>query len=75
MPITLPFGLALISDVIGHEQDAFEQVVDALLLFGRNGDDHRVAAPVIRDKFLLGELLFDKLGVGIGFVDLVHAPR
>ena len=42
------------------------------LLLGRDRDDHRVAAPVIRDEFQLGQLLLDTLEIGVGFVDLVQ---
>jgi hypothetical protein len=29
-------------------------------------------APIVGDEFLLGELLLDAVGVGVGFVDLVE---
>src|SRR3954452_10674056 len=57
---------------VGGEQDRREQVVDALT--GRRGDvdEHRLAAVLLGDQPVLGELLTDLGGVGPLLVDLVH---
>ena len=41
-------------------------------MFCRDRNDHGVAAPIIRDKFQLRQLLFHALGVGVRFIDFVQ---
>ncbi len=41
-------------------------------MFGRDGDDHGVAAPFIWNEVQFGQLFFDEIGVGIGTVNFVE---
>ena len=66
---TIRVGLEL--EHVGLQQQHLEQLVDTYA--GARGDGHydRVAAVVLGDKPLLGELLLDPVDVGLGPVDLV----
>ena len=46
------------------EEDHLEEVFDVRPLLGRDVDEHGVAAPVLWDDLIFGELLADALGVG-----------
>jgi hypothetical protein len=54
------------------EQDGFEQPVDVDPALGRDVDEHGLAAVLLGDKAVLGELLTHLVGVGALLVDLVH---
>ncbi len=57
---------------LGDERDHFEQVVQTLFCLGGNGDTGCVAAPLLGDQLIFGELLLDLFGVRahlIHFVD------
>ncbi len=56
---------------VGDEQDHLHQVVDpgSLLRADRHGDD--VAAVLLDEHAVVGQLLLDPVGLGIGLVDLV----
>ena len=56
---------------VGDEEERLEEVVDAVAVEGRHGDHLDVAAPVLRDEALLGELLLHAVGLGLLAVDLV----
>ena len=56
---------------LGDQQEAVEQVVDAVAGEGRDLGEDRVAAPLLGDEVVLGELLHDAFGVGALAVDLV----
>src|SRR5258707_1144287 len=56
---------------IRGQQDRLEQRVDAELLLGRHVDEHRLAAVLLGDQVVLGELLADLRRVGALLVDLV----
>lgn len=56
---------------VGGQQDRFEQTVDVLPLLGRDVDEHRVAAVLLGDQVVLGELLTHLVRVGAVDVDLV----
>src|SRR5581483_7730834 len=56
---------------VGHEEDGLEQVVDAETLEGRHLDEHRLAAPLLGDELVLGQLAADLVGIGVLPVDLV----
>ena len=58
--------------VIGHQQDGLQQIADALLLLGRDRHHQRLPAPVIRDEFLLSQLLFHEFRIGVWFVNLIE---
>jgi len=62
-------GLAL--GDLGGQRDHFEQVVDAHAGLGGDGADNGVTAPVFSNKAVLGQLLLDALGVGVGLIHLV----
>ena len=56
---------------VGGEQDRLEQLVDVDALLGRDVDEHGVAAVLLGDQAVLGELLADLGRVGALLVDLV----
>ena len=56
---------------VGDEEERLEQVVDAVAVEGRHRDHLGVAAPVLRDEAVLGELLLHPVGLGLLAVDLV----
>src|SRR5664280_1773176 len=56
---------------LGDQEDLFEQFVDAGALQGRDLDDDRVAAPLLRYESVFADLLEDPIGVGVGLVHLV----
>ncbi len=56
---------------VGHQEDHLEQLVDPLLLPGGDRDRHDVSPPVLDQKTLIGELLFDAVEVCARLVDLV----
>src|SRR6185312_566558 len=57
---------------VGGEQHGLEQVLDADVLPGGHVDEQGLAAVLLRDQPVLGELLADLGGVGPLLVDLVH---
>ena len=56
---------------LGDQQHLLEQVVDARALQRRDLDHDGVPAPLLGHQSLLGELLEDAIGVGVGAVHLV----
>ena len=55
----------------GDQQDHLQQLVDVLALDGAHRNHHGVAAPVLSDEFVGGELLFDAIRGGAFLVDFV----
>ena len=66
---------------LGDEQNHLEQSVEVGLLLGRDFDEHRRAAPVLRHQADVRQLTLHHFGVGARLVDLVdgdddrHAGR
>ena len=56
---------------LGNEQNALEQLVDALTRQCRDGYAHDVASPLLGNEVVLGQLLLDLIGVGGGLIHLV----
>ncbi len=56
---------------VGGQDDRLEQLVDVRPLLGRDVDEHRVAAVLLGDEAVLGQLLPDLGRVGALEVDLV----
>src|SRR5512133_1755069 len=56
---------------VGDQQDGLDQGVEALLGLGRHVDELGLAAVLLGDQVVLGELLADLGRVGFGLVDLV----
>ena len=56
---------------VGGQADHFHQQIEIGFLFCRNIDEHCLAAPLFGDEAAVGELFFDALGQGSGFIDLV----
>ena len=65
-------GVGLQVGHLGHEQQHVEEVVEAQALLGARLDEDGLATPLLGHDAVLGELLLDLLGVGLGLVDLVH---
>src|SRR6266508_3651830 len=57
---------------IRREQHRLQQRVDVEPGLGRDVDEHRLAAVLLGDQAVLGELLAHLRRVGVGLVDLVH---
>ncbi len=64
-------GVGLELEHVGLEQDGLQQVVDTGLLAGGHVDEHVLAAPLLGDDAVLGELLAHAVRVRIGLVALV----
>ena len=62
-------GLELLD--LGHQQDRLDQVVEVLLGLGRDVDEHRLAAPLLRLEAEVGHLGADAVGLRALLVDLV----
>ena len=56
---------------VGHKEERLEEVVHAVAGEGRHRDHLDVAAPVLGDQAVLGELLLHAVGLGLLAVDLV----
>src|SRR5581483_6484925 len=56
---------------LGDEDDVLQQVLDALLRAGGDGDGHDVAAVLLDHDVVLRQLLHHAVGVSAGEVDLV----
>ena len=56
---------------VGGQQDGLEQLVDADARLGGHVDEHRVAAVLLGDQAVVGQLLADLVRVGVRLVDLV----
>ena len=56
---------------LGHQEEAVEQLVDAVAVEGGDLGEDGVAAPLLGDQVLFGELLHDAVGVGALAVHLV----
>src|SRR5690606_23773723 len=54
------------------QQYRFQQLVDTGTHLRRNRYERRIAAPVFGDHIQRGQAVLDVVGVGLGFVDLVH---
>ena len=65
-----PVGLAASSSSSATSEERLEQLVDAEALQGATLDDDRVAAPLLGDELVLGELLAHAVRVGVLAVDL-----
>src|SRR4029453_9622326 len=59
----------------GVEPDGLEQVVDADAGLGRHVDEHRLAAVLLGEQPVVGQLLADLLRVGVRLVDLVDGDH
>src|ERR1043165_5755437 len=57
---------------LGGGRDLGEQVVDTVALERRHVGVDRVAAPLLGDQTVIGELLAHPIGLGVRHVDLVH---
>ena len=57
---------------VGGQDDRLEQLVEVQLGLRRDVDEHRVAAVLLGDEAVLGELAADLGRVRLGLVDLVH---
>ena len=66
-----PLGVGLELLHVGHEQEHLEQLLEPLLLLGRDVDEDVVAAPLLGQQAAVGELLLDAVGLRVGLVDLV----
>ena len=66
---TVRVGLEL--EHFGQDDQVLKQVVYALAGLGRDGANHRVAAPLLAHEVVLGELLLYALGVGAWHIHLV----
>ena len=66
VPRARPSGLACSSTTSATRTELLEQVVDAEALEGRDLDGDGVATPGLGHEALLGELLQDPVGVGVG---------
>ncbi|SKY18313.1 Uncharacterised protein [Mycobacteroides abscessus subsp. abscessus] len=56
---------------VGSQQHRFEQLLDVGALLGRDVDEHRVAAVLLGDQPVFGELAADLRRIGAFLVDLV----
>ena len=56
---------------VGDQQDHLHQVVEPDLLLGGDRDRDHVAAELLDQDLVVGQLLLHPVGVGIGLVDLV----
>ena len=66
---TVGIGLQLLH--LRDESDHFEQVVKTLLCLGGNGDARCIAAPLLGNEVVLGQLLLDLLGIRAVLIHLV----
>ena len=64
-------GVGLELEHVGLQQDHLEQLVDTVAAPRRDRHRDRVAAVVLGDQPLFGELLLDAIDVGLGPVDFV----
>ena len=64
-------GVGLQLAHLGGEGQHLQQVVDAHAGLGGDGTHDGVAAPLLAHQTVLGELLLDALGVGLGLIHLV----
>ena len=56
---------------IGHQQDHLQQVIDAVAGLGGNGNADGIAAPLLGNQLVFGQLLLDALGIGLGLIHLI----
>ena len=56
---------------IGHQQDHLQEVIQPHAGFGGNGNADGIAAPLLGDQLVFGELLLDALGIGFGLIHLI----
>ena len=56
---------------IGREADHFEEEIEIGFLFGGDVDEDGFAAPLFGHEAVIGELLFDAIGHGVGLIDFV----
>ena len=62
-------GLQLLN--LGGQGDHLQQILQTHAGLGGDGADHRIAAPLLGDQLILGELLLDPVRVGGGLIHLV----
>ena len=62
-------GLELLD--LGDEQNALEQIVQTLTGQSRDGHAHHVAAPLLGNEVVFGQLLLDVFGIGRRLIHLV----
>ena len=62
-PAARPVGVGPEVLHVGDEEQRLEQVVDAVAVEGGHGEHLDVAAPVLRDEAVLGELLLHAVGL------------
>ena len=67
-----PGGRRLQFEHFGLQQDAVEQLIDALAGARRHRHENILAAPLLGYHAVLGELLLDLLRIGLRLVDLVE---
>ncbi len=72
MPLAGTFDRRLQFQHFGLQQNGFEQTVDLGIGLGRYFDELGIATPFFRGDALRDQFLANALGVGFGFVDLVH---
>ena len=56
---------------LGHQQDHFEQQIQALMGARGYRHHHGIAAPVLGQQSAIGQLLLDAVGLRLGLIDLV----
>ena len=56
---------------VGNQQNAFQQIINALVLQSRDGNADHVAAPFLGNKTVLGQLGLDGVGVRTRLIHLV----
>ena len=64
-------GVGLQLQHLGGEDDHFQQIVQTLTGLGGDGADDGLAAPLLGDQVVLGQLLLDLVGVGGGLIHLI----
>ena len=71
VPLAARFGVGLQLEYLGQDDQVLQQVVYALAGLGAYRADDGVAAPLLADEVVLGQLLLDALRVGAGHIHLV----
>ena len=58
---------------LGNKKYCFEKLIYIHLCNSRNGHAYRVAAPLLGDEVIFGQLLHDAVGGHAGFIHLVYS--